>query len=99
MSAAFSPIMMVGALVLPPISVGMIEASTTRKPSQPCTFSSGSTTESGSVPISQDVADVVVGAHVGGEHVLLLQRAQCGCLHQAPRGLEARDHRLEVFLL
>jgi hypothetical protein len=32
MSAAFSPIMMVGALVLPPIRVGMIEASTTRKP-------------------------------------------------------------------
>jgi hypothetical protein len=44
MSAAFSPIMMVGALVLPPISVGMIEASTTRKPSTPWTFSFGSTT-------------------------------------------------------
>jgi hypothetical protein len=27
-SAAFSPIMMVGALVLPPISVGMMDAST-----------------------------------------------------------------------
>jgi hypothetical protein len=35
MSAAFSPIIMVGALVLPPIRVGMIEASTTRKPSSP----------------------------------------------------------------
>ena len=35
MSAAFSPIMIVGALVLPPISVGMIEASTTRKASRP----------------------------------------------------------------
>ena len=30
MSAAFSPIMMLGALVLPPTSVGMIEASATR---------------------------------------------------------------------
>jgi hypothetical protein len=35
MSAAFSPIMMVGALVLPPIKVGMIEASTTRRLSSP----------------------------------------------------------------
>ena len=37
MSAAFSPIIIEGALVLPPISVGMIEASTTRNPSRPCT--------------------------------------------------------------
>jgi hypothetical protein len=35
MSAAFSPIMMVGALVLPPIKVGMTDASTTRRPSRP----------------------------------------------------------------
>ena len=34
-SAAFSPIMMVGALVLPPIRVGMTEASTMRRPSSP----------------------------------------------------------------
>jgi len=32
MSAAFSAIMMIGALVLPETSVGMIDASTTRKP-------------------------------------------------------------------
>ncbi len=32
MSAAFSAIMMVGALVLPPTSVGMTEASTTLRP-------------------------------------------------------------------
>jgi hypothetical protein len=35
MSAAFSPIMMLGALVLPPISVGMTEASAMRRPSRP----------------------------------------------------------------
>ena len=49
MSAAFSPIMIVGALVLPPTSVGMTEASTTRNPSMPYTFSFGSTTAIGSL--------------------------------------------------
>ena len=36
-SAAFSPIMIEGALVLPEVSVGMIEASATRSPSMPWT--------------------------------------------------------------
>lgn len=35
MSDAFSAIAVVGALVLPPTSVGMIEASTTRSPCMP----------------------------------------------------------------
>ena len=43
-SAAFSAIMMVGALRLPVVIDGMIEESTTRSPSTPITRVSGSTT-------------------------------------------------------
>ena len=42
--------MMEGALVLPPISVGMIDASATRKPSMPRTRNSLSTTACSSLP-------------------------------------------------
>ncbi|MCY1384742.1 hypothetical protein D9M69_730360 [compost metagenome] len=40
--------MMVGALVLPPTKVGMMDASTTRSPSIPCTLNCESTTAMGS---------------------------------------------------
>ena len=53
MSDAFSPIMMAGALVLPEVMTGMIEASATRSPSMPWTRSLSSTTAIGSRPILQ----------------------------------------------
>ena len=52
-SAARSAIIIVGALVLPPIRVGITDASTTRRPSTPRTRSCGSTTDSASVPMRQ----------------------------------------------
>ncbi len=52
-SAAFSAITIAGALVLPPIRVGMMEASTTRSDSSPCTFKVSSTTAMSSLPILQ----------------------------------------------
>ena len=54
LAAAFSAIIMVGALVLPPMSLGMTEASITRKPSTPRTLNSQSTTDVGSLPMRHD---------------------------------------------
>lgn len=50
-SAARSPIMMLGALVLPETSRGMMLASATHRPSMPFSFSVGSTTAASSLPI------------------------------------------------
>src|SRR5207248_4514776 len=52
-SPAFSPIIIDGALVLPDVSVGMIEASAIRRPAIPWTRSWASTTAIGSDPIVQ----------------------------------------------
>ena len=62
--------MMVGALVLPPTSLGMTEASTTRSPESPRTRRRESTTESSSIPIRAG-ADRMVPAvgHLNHESV------------------------------
>jgi hypothetical protein len=52
-SAPRSPTMMVAALVLADTTLGITEASMTRKPCTPRTFRSGSTTARSSVPIRQ----------------------------------------------
>ena len=46
-SAAFSPIITVGAFVFPDVTVGMLDASATRSPSMPWTLGSWSTTHIG----------------------------------------------------
>lgn len=52
-SAARSPIMRLGALVLPEMTTGMTDASATLSPSSPCTRRRGSTTAPPSTPIRQ----------------------------------------------
>jgi hypothetical protein len=69
-SAPFQPVMIAGALVLPVMLPGKIEASMTRRPSTPCTFSRGSTTdEAGSGPMRQVEHRMVDRARAAAEIV------------------------------
>ena len=113
MSAAFSPIMMVEALVLPPMRVGMIEASTTRRPSE-AVHCPGIDHRKRIVDAILQVCHGVIDRvrsraprwrgcrrrlHVRREQVLLLQRAQRRRIEQALCHLEAGHHGLDVALI
>jgi hypothetical protein len=84
MSLAFSATMMTGMLVFPLIMRGMIEASTTRSPSTPCTRRAWSTTASRSVP--NKVVYFAVGLHLAaGCKFLAAKHIERGLRYQFPR--------------
>ena len=92
-----------GALVLPPIRVGMMEASTTRNPSTPTTRNYGIDNRSfiGTHPdgpdrmingvrtVAQNGANVIVRANILAVHLRRTQFCKRLCIHDTASHLEA----------
>jgi hypothetical protein len=102
MAAAFSPIMMVAGLVLTDTMDGMTDASATRSPSTPFTFSWESTTARSSVPILHRADRMEVAADASGDKfsqfALGLHRRSGHDLLLAPRGRRAGRVELASLL-
>ena len=110
MSAAFSAIMIDGALVLPPISVGMMEASTTLKLSHAghfqlridnCHFVGAHSRSPHRMvhrvrAIAQNGADLIVGLNALAVHFRSPPFRQRLRVHDPASDLERLDHDFEV---
>ena len=114
MRAAFSPIMIDGALVFPDVSVGMIEASATRSPEMPRTRRLSSTTAAASLPIRQvpdgmirrlggaghEVEQVLVGFHLRARRELRGPKpSQRRRLDDAAHRAHAGEHAVAIGII
>ena len=103
--------MIEGALVLPPTTCGMIEASITRRPRMPCTRSRGSTTASAPMPhaagadgmevgdaaVAQILDQSLVARHGRSRlHLLADVGLERRLLGDLPRQPHAVEHRVDV---